>query len=73
MEDELMGAICFRITPKGDMTHYLFIFRKQDPLGIELNNATCSGLGYILYLETKKGKDDMTSLDLQQDIRRMAV
>ena len=48
------------------------MFRKTDPLRIELKNAACSRLGYILYLYTQKGNKDMTVLDIKQDIRGMA-
>ena len=58
-EDELMSAIKFRTTPKVDLPHYSYIFRKPEPLGIEMNNVECSGLGKMLHLDIQKGKEAM--------------
>ena len=52
-----MSAIRFRTTPKGDLPHYSYIFRKPEPLGTEMKNVTCSRLGMMLHLEIKKGKE----------------
>ena len=37
--DESMSAIIFRTTPKGDLPHYFYIFRKPEPLGTETKNV----------------------------------
>ena len=50
------------------MPHHLFIFRKPDPLGTELNNSACSRLETMFYLRIKKGKVDMKLSDFQQQI-----
>ena len=47
-EDELMSAIQFWKTPKGDLLHYSFIFMNPEPLGTELNDMSCSRLGIML-------------------------
>ena len=57
--DELMSAIIFFTTPKGDLPHYSYNFRKPEPLGIEINNVVCSKVGMVLRLETQKGEEDM--------------
>ena len=36
--DESMSAIRFFTTPKVDLPHYSYIFRKPEPLGTEMNN-----------------------------------
>ena len=54
-----MNSIRLRTTPKGDLPHYYYIFRKPDKLDTEMNNMECSSLGTILHLETQKGKEAM--------------
>ena len=63
-----MGSIRFWTTPKFDLTHYSFIFRKPDPLGSELKNSACSRLEVTLYIEIKKGKCAMKASGFQQNI-----
>ena len=48
--DESMSVIRFRTTPKGDLPHYSYIFRKTEPLCIEIKNVACSRLGNMLHL-----------------------
>ena len=55
--DESMSSIRFRTTPKGDLPHYSYIFRKPEPLGTEMKNVACSRLGTMLHLEIQKGKE----------------
>ena len=50
-----MREMRFWTTPKGDLPHYSFIFRKPDPLEIQLKKLVCSRLGVMLYLEIQKG------------------
>ena len=50
-----MNNIRLWTTPKGDITYYLIIFNKTEPLGIESKNMECSRLGTMLYLEIQKG------------------
>ena len=63
-----MSVIWFRTTSKGDLTHYLFIFRNPEPLGMELNNAECYSLGDMLYLEIQNKKEVIKKLEFQQVI-----
>ena len=49
MVDESMRAIKFCTTPKGDLPHYSYIFRKPETLGAEMNNMACSRLGMMLH------------------------
>ena len=65
--DELISAILFRTTPKGDLMHYSFIFRNPDPLGKEMKNVACSRLGTMLHLEILKRKEDMKTSKCQKD------
>ena len=68
MSYELMSAIQFCTTAKGDLPQYSYIFRKLDPLGTEINNVTCSRLGTVLHLEIQRGKDTMKTLESQKYI-----
>ena len=54
--DESMSAIRFRITPKGELPHYSYIFRKPEPLEKEMKNVVCSSSGTMLHLEIQKGR-----------------
>ena len=63
--DESISAIQFFTTTKGDLTHYSYIFRKLEPLGIEMNNLACSRLGTMLHLEIQKGKEAMKTSKFQ--------
>ena len=54
-----MGAILFRITPKGYLPHYSYIFRKPETLGTEIKNMAFSRLGTMLHLDIQKGKEAM--------------
>ena len=60
-----MSAIRFRTTPKGDLPHYSYIFRKLDPLGTDTKNMVCSRLGTMLQLEIQKGKEAMKKSKFQ--------
>ena len=60
-----MSAIQFRTTPKGDLPHYSYIFRKPVPLGTEMKNVECSRLGTMLHLEIQKGKKAMKTSNFQ--------
>ena len=55
--DESMSAIRFHTTPKGDLLHYSYIFRKPEPLGTDVKNVACSRLGTMLHLYIQKGKE----------------
>ena len=44
-------------TPKGDLPHYSYNFRKPESLGTEMKNDPCSRLGTMLHLEIQKGKE----------------
>ena len=46
---ELMSAIIFRTTPKGDLPQYSYVFRKTEPLVTELKNVKSYRLGTMLY------------------------
>ena len=63
--DESMSAIRFRTTPKGDLPHYSYIFRKMEPLGTEMKNVACSRLGTMLHLDIQKGMEAMKKSKFQ--------
>ena len=44
----------------------------MDTLCTELNNSEFSRLGYILYLDIKRGNESMKSFSFQQQIRKEA-
>ena len=48
--------------PRGELTHYSFIFRNAEPLGNEFKNISRHNLGTTLYLHIKKGNDKMKKL-----------
>ena len=54
-------VLYFSDHPKGDMSHYLFIFRNMEPLGVKLKKGVCSRLGIMLCLEIQKEKKAMKS------------
>ena len=54
--DELMSAISFWITPKGDIPHYSYILRNPEPLGVDLKKAACYWLWIMLCLEIQNKK-----------------
>ena len=58
-EDESMSAIQFFTTPKVDLPHYSYIFRKPDPLGTDMKNVACLRLGMMLHLDIQKGEKAM--------------
>ena len=66
--DESWSALRFRTTPKGDLPHYSYIFRKPEPLGTETNNLTCSRLGAMLHLDIQKGKEAMKKSTFQSEL-----
>ena len=57
---------------KGDLPHYAFVFGNLEPLGTELNNAACSRLGTMLYLEIQNRKEVMKASYFLQQIRGTA-
>ena len=61
-----MSSMRFRTTPKGDLPHYSFIFRKPEPLGTEMKNVACSRLGTMLHLDIQKGKEAMKKSEFQK-------
>ena len=63
-----MSAIRFRTTPKGDLPHYSYIFRKPEPLKTEIKNMACSRLGTMLHLEIQKGKEAMKKSTFQSEL-----
>ena len=66
--DESMSAIRFRTTPKVDLPHNSYIFRKPEPLGTEMKNVACSRLGMMLHLEIQKGKEAMKKSTFQSEL-----
>ena len=73
MENESMSAICCRTTHKGGLPHYSYIFRKTEPLVMEINNVVCYRLGTMLHLKIQKGKEDMKTSKFQQQIKGTAA
>ena len=63
--DESMSAVRLRTTPKGDLPHYSYIFRKPETLGTDMKNVACSRLGMMLQLEIQKGKEAMKTSNFQ--------
>ena len=61
-----MSVIRFRTTPKGDLPHYSYTFRKTEPLGTAMKNFACSRLGTTIYLEIKKGEEAMNTSYFQK-------
>ena len=59
MGDESMSSIWFCTTPKVDLPHYSYNFRKSDPLGEEIRDLDSSMIGTMLHLEIQKGKEAM--------------
>ena len=68
-----MSAIRFRTTPKGDLPHYSYIFRKPEPLGTEMKNVACLRLGTMLHLDIQKGKEAMKKSTFQSELGGNAV
>ena len=75
-----MSAIRLRTTPKVDLPHYSYIFRKPEPLGTEMKNVPCSKLGTMLHLEIQNGKEAMKKSKFQSVLggtdvcmKRMAI
>ena len=69
MADESMSAIKYFTTPKGDLLHYSYIFRKSEPLAIEMKNVACSRFGTLLHIETQKWKEAVKTSKFQKDLR----
>ena len=55
--DDFMSAIRFRMTEKGNLTHFPYIFRKPEPLGKEFNTVAYYVTGDFLSIEIKRGKE----------------
>ena len=68
-----MSAIQFFTTPKGDLPHYYYIFRKTEPLGIEMKNVVCSRLGTMLHLDIQNGKEAMKTSGFKKYLGGNAV
>ena len=64
-----MRVILFCTPPKCDLPPCSYIFRKPEPLGMDINNIECSRLGAMLCLDILKGEKDMKTSDFQQQIR----
>ena len=67
MPDESMSTIRSHTNPKCDLPHCSYIFRKPEPLGVDMNDMACYGLGNMLYPKIQKGKDAMKTAKFQQD------
>ena len=63
--NDSMSEIFFSTTPKGNLPHYYYIFRKLDPLGMAINNGACFMLGNMLHLDIQKGKETMNTSKFQ--------
>ena len=70
MADESMSAMQFCTTPKGDLPHYYYIFRKTDPLGTYMKNVAYSRLGTMLHLDIQKGEEAINKSKFQKNIGR---
>ena len=51
-----MGAIQFRTTPKGDLPHYYYIFRKTEPLGKKYEECGMPQVGENVAPRDTKGE-----------------
>ena len=63
-----MSEIRFCTTPKGDLTHYSYNFRKPEPFGTEMKNVARLRLGTILNLDIQKGKEATKTSKYQNDL-----
>ena len=63
-----MSAIRFCTTLKVDLPHYSYIFKKPEPLDMELNNVACYRFGTMLYLEIQNEEEATKTEKLQQQI-----
>ena len=54
--DELMSAIQFRTTAKGNLPHLSYIFWKPEPLSTKFKTVACSVTGALLFIEVRWGK-----------------
>ena len=69
MLDKSIISIRFWATPKGELPHYLYMFRNMELLRPYIKNVVCSRLGSMLYLEIQKLNEAMTICELQQQIK----
>ena len=70
--DELMSAIQFRTTAKGNLPHLSYIFWKPEPLSTEFKTVACSVTGALLFIEVQRGKEGMKDSRYQQELRATA-
>ena len=63
-----MSAILFCNAPKVDLLHYSYIFRKPEPLGVDMKNMYSYRLGTMLHLEIQKGEEAMKTSYFQKYI-----
>ena len=61
-----MSAMWFHTTPKGNLPHYSYIFRKPEALGTDTKNVECSRLETMIQLEIQKGKEAMKKSEFQK-------
>ena len=73
MADELMRAIIFCTTPKKDLAHYSFIFKKPEILGTDIKNMVCTRLGMMLHLDIQNIKEVTKMSKFQKDLGGTAV
>ena len=73
MADELMSAIPFFTTPKGDLPHYSYIFRNLNSLGTEMKNVAYSRLGTMLHLYIQKGEEATETPNFRKYLRGTAA
>ena len=73
MYDELMSAILFCTTPKGDLPHYCYHFRNPEPLDTKMENLSCYILGAMPQIDIQKRKEAMKTSIFKKDLGGTAL
>ena len=71
--DELMSAIRFWTTAKGNLPHLSYIFCKTELLGTEFNTVAYYVKWALLFIEVQRGKEGMKERRYQQDLEATAA
>ena len=71
--DDFMSAIRFRMTEKGNLTHFPYIFRKPDPLGTEFKTFACSITWDLIFVEVHRMKEEMNHRKYQKELGATAA
>ena len=55
--EESTSMIRFWTTPKGNLTHLSYIFRKPESLGIDFKTVPCSVTGALVFIKIHRWKE----------------